>query len=169
MCGGQVMCFHLRGHQRLLLLGAAAGLEEARIDDHLAKPPLVDDSAAYLLSLPVGAVQEGEGRVGGSSLLGLDVGAVVGVDAVAGGLGWRQAGGGAVSVRVLPFELVKLLQFALRLSIAVLHLLGFGQLEAGPSSGVHNMVPVLLGAIGQFLPSFHQQHAGIADVPNPIL
>lgn len=43
------MCGHLRGCQRLLLLGAAAGLEEPRVDDHLSKAALVDDPTAHLL------------------------------------------------------------------------------------------------------------------------
>lgn len=40
---------HLRRCQRLLFFGTAAGLEQSRIDDHLSKPPLVDDPTAHLL------------------------------------------------------------------------------------------------------------------------
>lgn len=56
-CVRQV-CGHLCGRQGLRFLGAAARLEKAGVDDYLTKTALVDDTAAHLLSFPVGAVQE---------------------------------------------------------------------------------------------------------------
>lgn len=75
---------HLRRCQRLLFFGTAAGLEQSRIDDHLSKPPLVDDPTAHLLPLPVGSVQEGVDGGSRASLLGLNVRTVIRLVAVTG-------------------------------------------------------------------------------------
>lgn len=47
-CVGMV-CSHLCGYQCLLFLGAAAGLEKSRVNDHLPKPSLIDNPTAHLL------------------------------------------------------------------------------------------------------------------------
>lgn len=44
------MCSGLCGHKGLLLFGTAAGLEKSRVNNHLSKPPFVDNPTANLLS-----------------------------------------------------------------------------------------------------------------------
>lgn len=46
-CVGKVCV--LLGRQRLLFLGAAAGLEDTWVNHHLTKPPFVDNPTAHLL------------------------------------------------------------------------------------------------------------------------
>lgn len=122
--GGKGKVRVLHGNQLLLLLGAAARLEETWVNHHLTKTPFVYYPTAYLLPFPVRTVQEGKDRRSGAPLFGLNVWAVIWL--VAGGLGWRHAWGRAVGIRVLSFEFVKPLQFVFLLPITVLHLLGFG-------------------------------------------
>lgn len=43
------VCGHLCRCQGLLFFGTAAGLEETRINNHLSKPPLIDNPTAHLL------------------------------------------------------------------------------------------------------------------------
>lgn len=80
----------------------------------------------------------------------------------------RGIGGGTVGVRVLTFQLF----------LDLADLTGF---YSAPSEGfcffrfqcclqtrsctnIYNMIPILLGAHGELLPPFDQEHAGIADL-----
>lgn len=154
----------------LRLLCTAAWLEKPRVNHDFPKTTFVNNATAHLLSFPVCEVDERKAWSRGMSALGFDIWTLIRVVAVAGRLWGRGTGCCAVSIGVLPFQLVEFLELAFhRFAVAAFHLFGFCEFEAWARSRIHYMVPVLFRLKGQFFPPLYQQDTGIADISSPVL